>query len=256
MKKTQRNKKARRITMRKRGGILGALSVGTRTNKPGADNISYITTVVYKGRFFSSKNTYNIEYIIPNNFILLNDPSSFLTPTFCVYMKSVDTKKKLSYKKIQDCSFQVEEPNNPSNVKFIEYFIKVDNNWYAMMRIYGLINTGVFASLNNILFYKLPSNWFVLKKNQIIITPSDVVKVDPKNLNFSQKITLSQDDTILKLNTMNLNKKYSAVTTGDIFYILRKFRNEKIINAGVKQEALNETVNEPIFKAFNEMFGL
>jgi len=258
MKKTQRKKKSLRRTMRKKGGILGALSVGTKTKKPGADNVSYKTKVTYKSSgFFSKKNIYDIEYIIPNNFAVLIDPNSFLTPTFCVYMKSsIDAKKPSSYKKIEACSFQIEEPNNPSKVKFIEYFIKVGNDWYAMMRIYGIINTQVFASLNNILFYKLPNNWFVLKKNQIVITSDVVESVDPKKLNILQKITRISDQPIFKLKPMNLNKTYSAVTSGDIYYILRKFRNEKIINAGVKQEVLDKAVNEPIFNAVTSALGI
>lgn len=232
------------------GGIpsIIELSIGIQQNKPGQFNASYITQVSYKmGGFFSSEKTvFNIEYIIPNNFLLINDPNSLKTPVFMIHFDG----------KPQNFSIQIEEPNNPSRIKFVEYLVKMNNIWYAMMRVYGL-NTGFFAGYTNILFYRLNNKWFDLKTNKIAFSSKDVLKVDPKSLNILQNITRIGDNApIIKLSPSLLNIKnigYTAITSGLEFKALQRFRNEKLANAYEKEEAIDEgleVANKGIFDMF------
>lgn len=236
--KTRKTKKTRKV----KGGLLGAINSGSENPKTNQKNTSYIKKITKNSFFSFSSKIYNIEYIIPNNFLFLKDPSSFLTPYFNVNLFDEATKKTES----KNCSIQIEEPNNNTRVKFVEYIININGEWYIMMRIYG-INTGVLATLTNIVFYKLFNNkWINLIDNSIALKTTSEVTITPRSsLNILQKVANieGENSLILKLSPSLLNKNYKAITSsdGDIYYVLRQFRNEQLINAGVKQEIIEET---------------
>jgi hypothetical protein len=234
IRKTKKNK-------RLKGGLLGAINSGYKNDKPDQQNVSY-TKKITKNSWFSSK-IYNIEYITPT-FLLLKDPNSTRIPYFNVNLDRNGTITK------EVSSIQIEVPNSTQR-KFIEYLVCIDGDWYAMMRLYGLgLNEGVFATWTNTVFFKINNNWFDLKDNSIHVKlNTDVVEMPLSSLNIFQRVVNLHEITngnqiILKLNTGT----YTPITSGDIYYILRQFRNEQLINAGVKEEAA-----KGIFKYF--IFG-
>lgn len=236
-KRKQYNKRKRRGTLRrKRGGFFGALkgafNSGYRNPKSNEENISYITSVK-KG--FWKPITYTVEYIIPNNFVAFKNPDSFFTPRFNVHLGNTEIASS--------CYIRIAEPSYPKRIKFIEYFILVENTntqeqtWYAMMRIYGL-NTGFFASFTNIVFYQLTNSWFDLRKNAIIL-PSSVYELESYDkLNKLQQITLN--DTTPKI--IRLTSGFTPITNGNIFNVLRQFRNSQIINYDVKKHVTEDGI--------------
>ena len=233
--KNKRKQKRKTIKIVK-GGIFGALFGATNSGdevvKPNADNKSYSMNIS-KGYFI--RTIYNIEYIIPNNFILLKDPNSFFTGRFNVSLNGIK----------QNCFIQIENPNN-GNIKFIDYFVGIKNNnvwdWYCMMRIYGLINTEILATLTNTIFYKL-NNFFILyNTNTIQFQQGTYDIVDKNDLNLLQKGPLMKDTgTVIKIKKDQ--NYYYPVTEGKIYEVLRQFRNTQLINAGVKEEGVKMGVD-------------
>lgn len=230
-----RNKMAKRRqkrrTARKYGGIFGALMDATNSGdvqyKTGQENVSYIAKIK---RGFSGSSGHNIEYIIPNNFIMFKNPNSFFTPRFTVHIG----KDGIA----EPCFIRIAEPNSPSRIKFIEYFIYMGGNWYCMMRIYG-INAGVFATWTNIVFYKFTDNsWFNLTNNSITIPADAIVDQKPTDLNLLQRMAMRDSGRIVQIT-----KNIVPITSGDDYYLLRQFRNGQIINASVKQEFAEEAVD-------------
>lgn len=233
IRKTRKNKKLK-------GGLLGAINSGYLNNKPNQKNKSYLKKIT-KNSWFSSK-VYNIEYITPS-VLFLKDPNSLKIPYFKV---NLNNNGKITE---EVASFQIEVPNSTQK-KFVEYFICIDGDWYAMMRIYGLgLNEGVFATWTNTIFFKINNNWFNLTDNSINLKlNTDVILIPLSSLNIFQRIVNLKEITdgnqiILKFNSGN----YTPITSGDIYYILRQFRNEQLINAGVKEEAAKEMFKFLIF---------
>jgi len=228
IKKHRKKNKTR--NNKQKGGILGAINSGEKTNKLGAYNVSYKTTMK-KG--WVSPKIYNIEYLVPNNFLLYKDPNSFLTPTFFV------TRNGITF---QNCSIMIDK-------KFVDYFVNINGHWYALIRIYGLINTGVLATWTNTVFYQLNNNLFDLEKNEIII-PDDVVTiVDKSELNIFQRIPQSNNAEIIKLKP----EQCRGITDGELYLVLRQFRNEQLINYQVKEEITN-SVAQNTFETFIDFF--
>lgn len=228
------NKKMKKIN----GGLFGFINSGSKNKKENAENTSYTTTIKKGPLFF--RTVYNVEYIIPNNLLFLKNPDSFLTPIFNVNLvdKGSNTLKK--------CCIQIEEPGNTDRIKFVEYFLKVNDEWYAMMRIYGL-NEGLLAAVTNILFYKIDNKWFNLDKNSITLKlETDVTEIGTDQLNILQKFARidNSNSTILKIKTELLNKSYFEVTKtnnyNNMFDILNQFRDEQYINYKIKEKVAEE----------------
>jgi len=228
------NKKMKKI----KGGLFGFFNSGSQNKKENAENKSYTTTIKKGPLFF--RTVYNVEYIIPDNVYIFKNPDSFFTPIFNVNLVENDSNT------LQKCCIQIEEPGNTERIKFIEYFVKVNDEWYAMMRIYGL-NEGLLAAVTNILFYKIDNKWFNLDKNSITFKlDTDVTKIDKDQLNILQKFARfdNSNSTILKIKTELLNKSYFEVTKtnnyNNMFDILNQFRDEQYINYKIKEKAAEE----------------
>jgi hypothetical protein len=163
-----------------------------------------------------------IEYIVPNNFVALKNPNSFFTPRFTAHIGGGPA---------EPCYFRIAEPNRPDRIKFLEYFIHLRGDWYGMMRVYGL-NAGLLATVTNVVFYKFTHrSWFDLQRNGLHF-PADAVRENHRSeLNLLQRITLKDDGRIFQLT-----HGFEAVTSGEIYEVLRQFRNGQLINASAKQE--------------------
>jgi hypothetical protein len=242
MRKKSRNKKikkqkcSRRKKYRHRhryryktqfGGLINPKRIfnsGEEQIKQNQQNTSYLCTEKHNGY------VYFIEYIVPNNFLLLKNPDSTITPKFNI-------NRTETY-------VQIAEPTDNTRIKFIEYFINIRdhpddiNGWYCMMRIYG-INTGLFANWSNVLFYKIPNMWFNLNVNSITIDSTLFTLVDANSeLNVLQKIAKIHSGRVIKLKP-NYNI-YKEIKDGIAFSVLRNLRNGLLANANIKKEALHK----------------
>lgn len=222
------SRRKRRKHKKQNGGfylfnVKRAFTSGVEQQKPNQENTSYLCTETHN---WITGATYFIEYITPNNFVLLKTPDTFITPKFKING--------------DETFVQIAEPSDPSRIKFIEYFINIRdhpdsiNGWYCMMRIYG-INTGYTANLTNILFYKLSYSWFNILLNSITISDSLFTIVDPATLNGLQQFSKINSGRIIKLNPGT----YTTIASGSAFEILRSFRNGLIENANIKQEVIH-----------------
>lgn len=226
-KRHKRNPKKRfRRTV---GGLFGAtrdaFNSGDLQHKQGEENSSYIATVT-QSSFWKTHAKHSIEYIVPNNFLLLKNPSSFFAPRFQVH---------IGHGKAEQCYIRVAEPNNATRIKFVEYFVRFNGNWYCMMRIFG-INTGLLATWTNVVFYKLKyPNWITVSNNSIHLPADAVIENSPSDLNILQKTAMKNEGKIVQIV-----KGLEPVTSGEEYLVLRQFRNGQVINAGVKEEAAKE----------------
>jgi len=229
-----KNKIRNKSKRKQRGGFINLKRVfnsGIEQRKQNQKNTSFLCKEQDNGI------EYYIEYIVPNNFVLLKNPDSVITPRFII--NDVDTY------------VQIPEPQDPSRIKFIEYFINIRkhpdetvNGWYCMMRVYG-INHGLLANLSNIMFYKIPNSWFDLNVNSINIEPSLFTLVNSEQeLNVLQKMVKLHSGRIIKLKEDN---RYKVIKDGTAFVILRDLRNGLIENARVKQDVL-KGVADFVFK--------
>jgi len=193
----------------------------TKTVEP--YNHTYNTTVTP-----DSKIQYKFFFITPQT-LLLNNVDSVRVPNFMV-------NGKLTNIKIEN--------------RYINYFVKCNNEWYVILRIVFAVNTGVLASHTYTIFYKL---------NKGIITFKDSdnsIEIDPKHYDNDSKFTLG----IFRTNNTNeiklKNTTYTPITESikdDIFFALRKFRNVQLTAYDIKQTAVNEAITAPI--SFFDWFG-
>jgi hypothetical protein len=154
----------------------------------------------------------HILYITSLNNLLIKDIETLRVPLF----------------KINDkiCKIQIED-------KFVGCFLKICGKWYAIMRLFGkTLNTGVFARTEkNKAFYEL---------NCITVNEENgSIQID-KFTEYNQKLTLSNDTPIIKLNNYaftNIRKD------NDVFKILQKFRQQKIIGNSIKETLLIDLLN-------------
>ncbi len=219
--RTRRGHKQRRFS----GGLFGAtrdaFNSGDKQQKQGEENVSY-RAVVRQSGWTKSTTDHPIEYIVPNNFVALKNPNSFFTPRFTAHIGGGQA---------EPCYFRIAEPNRTDRIKFLEYFIHLRGDWYGMMRVYGL-NAGLFATLTNVVFYKFTHpSWFHLDNNSLHF-PADAVRENHRSeLNLLQRIALKDDGRIFQLI-----HGYEAVTSGEVYEVLRQFRNGQLINASAKEE--------------------
>jgi hypothetical protein len=204
------NLKTKKSSRRKKkgGGIINDYEITSL----GASNKSFTTTIKLKG--ISTK----IIYIIPEQ--IIRNVSSILVPMFNIYLNSKETTK---------CNLKIGN-------KYIDYFVKIGTEWYAIVRIFGILglNTGVFATMTNKVFFKLNKDSFVFNEQsyEISIDKSKYKILENNATGFFR----SRFNSLLEINSDQFSS-VEASDEGNIYYILRKFRNEQIVKEKVKEKA-------------------
>jgi len=134
--------------------------------------------------------------------------------------------------------------------RYINYFVKCNNEWYVILRIVFAVNTGVLASHTYTIFYKLTKGIITFKDSD------NSIEIEPKHYDNDSKFTLG----IFRTNNTNeiklKNTTYTPITESikdDIFFALRKFRNVQLTAYDIKQTAVNEAITAPI--SFFDWFG-
>jgi hypothetical protein len=175
------------------------------------------------------------------------------------------TQKNVIIKSIE--TFQIPEFNVKINDSFISFKIMIENKyincflyicgkWYAMMRLFGkTLNTSYLArteanrafflleNINIDIDLKDPNNGSGL----ILINPIYYMEVNPKTIfSTSKSKTISLNAACFE----NINKK-SRIDGEDVFPILQRFRQEKLIGNDVKQDIAGEVVENMTDRIFN-----
>lgn len=158
-----------------------------------------------------SGKTYTVFFITPQT-LVFNNTNSTRVPTFIV-------NKKIQNLKIEN--------------RYINYLVRIEGVWYAILRIVFALNTSFFASYTYTIFYELNNGVIQFDENENDITIKSTYYETQKEFTLG----FFKDDT----ESMVLKETaYKAITknSGDIFYALRKFRNVQLESFYLKQEAL------------------
>lgn len=173
-------------------------------------NKTYETTVTP-----DSEKQYTVFFITPQT-LIFNNVNASRVPTFII-------NNEINNMKIKN--------------RYVNYLVKIEGVWYAILRIVFALNTGFFASYTYTIFYKL--NDGVIQFNE-----------DTNNITINENYYDTTNEFTLGLfkgtsKTMVLKDSiYQPITdkSGDIFYALRKFRNVQIESFNIKQDALITSV--------------
>ena len=232
MKTKNRNKKSKRKTNRKRNPIKkgggGLFSFG----KEVASNIVFNEVKPKKFDTFEKNTTYNKTYettvtpdsekqysvfFITPQTLIFNNVNATRVPTFIINQGIYNIKIKNRY---------------------VNYLVKIEGVWYAILRIVFALNTSYFASYTYTIFYKLNDGVIQLDEDTNNITINDT------HYNPTKEFTLGLFKNTSKTIVLK-ESSYQAITdkSGDIFYALRKFRNVQIETFNIKQSALNTSVD-------------
>jgi hypothetical protein len=228
----KRNRKSKRKTNRKRNQIKkrggGLLSFGNEVlsniiikeikpnkfktfEKNTIYNKTYETTVTP-----DSQTPYSVFFITPQT-LIFNNVNATRVPTFIINQGIYNIKIKNRY---------------------VNYLVKIEEVWYAILRIVLALNTSYFASYTYTIFYKLNDGVIQFDEDTNNITINDTYYDSTKESTFGLFKNTS--------NTIVLKESsYQAITdkSGDIFYALRKFRNVQIGTFDIKQSALNTSAD-------------
>lgn len=232
MKTKNRNKKSKRKTIRKRNPIKkeggGLFSFG----KEVASNIVFNEVKPKKFDTFEKNTTYNktyettvtpdsekqysIFFITPQT-LIFNNVNATRVPTFIINQGIYNIKIKNRY---------------------VNYLVKIEGVWYAILRIVFALNTSFFASYTYTIFYKLNDGVLQFDENTNNIT------INNTHYNETKEFTLGVFKNTSKTIVLK-ESTYEAITdkSGDIFYALRKFRNVQIQTFNMKQSALTTSVD-------------
>jgi hypothetical protein len=149
----------------------------------------------------------HILYITPLNNLLIKDIETMRVPLFQI-------NKNI-------CKIQIED-------KFVNCFLNICDKWYAIMRLFGkTLNTGVFARTEtNKAFYEL----------KFINVDKETGSIEIKNFEvLKKKLLFSNNTPIIKLN----NDTFTNIRKdNDVFKILQKFRQQKIVGNAIKENLL------------------
>jgi hypothetical protein len=155
-----------------------------------------------------------------------------------VIIKSVETPQVPEFVvKLSDSS---ENTTNKIMIedKYIACFLKVCGEWYAIMRLFGkTLNTGVLARTEkNKVFYRIMNNINIDANDPE--TGSGVINIPIECYKNSDEspILSTSSAKVIELNDncfVNINKE-----NGDIFNVLQRFRQQKILGNVAKEEII------------------
>ena len=165
----------------------------------------------------------------------INNQINYITPTN-VIIKSVETAQipefsvKLKDGQEAQCRLTIEG-------KFINCFLNVCGDWYAMMRLFGsTLNTGYLARTEgNKVFYKLKN--ITIDNDSLIIIPGDKYSEVSNSYffaltSFSNKSGSTKAIELSSDCFLNINKSNDLNT----FKVLQRFRQQKLFANDAKQE--------------------
>ncbi len=172
-------------------------------------------------RFFQTT-TLNqlVTYVIPSNTLLFKNVESSRVPAFNIFSVINNQPSYIP------CNLK-------RGKKFINYLVNINNEWYAIMRIFRALNTGIFSAWTNTIFYKFAPNSLLFDNNNFNIH----FNPDCYTVTKESALGIFRSDSnyilVFKENCL------TPVPRGPIFKLLQRLRNEQIITYGVKNEGVN-----------------
>ena len=166
---------------------------------------------------------YTVFFMTPQTF-LFNNINATRVPTFIINNEIQNVKIKNRY---------------------VNYLVRIEGIWYAILRIVFALNTSFFASYTYTIFYKFNNGVIQFDENTNNIT------INEENYDKTKEFTLGffKDKTA----TMVLKEtSYEEITdkSGDIFYALRKFRNVQLGSFALKQGAVDSAADTALHAVF------
>lgn len=170
-----------------------------------------------------SEKAYTVFFITPQTF-LFNNINSTRVPTFIINNEIQNLKIKNRY---------------------VNYLVKIEGVWYAILRIVFALNTAFFASYTYTIFYKLNNGVVQFDENTNNITINE--EFYDKTKEFTLGIFKDTSETMVLKET-----SYEEITdkSGDIFYVLRKFRNVQLASFSLKQGAVDTAADSALDAVF------
>lgn len=159
-------------------------------------------------RFFITETLgHKIVYVIPSNTLVFKDVASLRVPAFNIVINNNYVSCNLKRRK-----------------KFINYLALINNEWYAIMRIFRAINSGVLSAWTNTIFYKFSPGSLIFNRTNynISFNPKCYTQTKEKALGIFR----SDKNMILVFKEECL----TVVERGTIFNVLQRFRNEQILS--------------------------
>lgn len=174
----------------------------------------------------------NIVYVTSSN-VIIKSIESAQVPEFTVkLLPAQQIKSKIM---IED--------------KYVACFIRISNQWYAMMRLFGkTLNTGYLGRTEkNKVFYKLKSGITFDIDTTDTKTGSGLIQIASDSYtkeDIKQRVATSNAPTIILKESFveNINKSNNL----PIFNILQRFRQEKLLGNDVKQVVAQEAADGAI----------
>jgi hypothetical protein len=173
-----------------------------------------------------------IIYVTQKN-VLIKSVETLQIPEFQVQFDNILTIP---------CKLMIED-------KYINCFLYICGNWYAMMRLFGTtINTGHFARTEkNKAFYKLNNAIRVDNTGMIHIMSNTYTEV-----NKSTVLDTSETNIIVfNPNVVENINKSSLVNGEKVFNILQRFRQQKIYANDAKRDLAVDIVDDGLDVAWD-----
>lgn len=166
---------------------------------------------------------YTVFFITPQTF-LFNNINATRVPTFIINNEIQNIKIKNRY---------------------VNYLVRIEGIWYAILRIVFALNTTFFASYTYTIFYKFNNGVIKFDEN------TNNIRINDEFYDKTKEFTLGffKDKTA----TMLLKEtSYEPITdkSGDIFYVLRKFRNVQLGSFALKQGAVDSAADTALDTVF------
>jgi hypothetical protein len=173
-----------------------------------------------------------IIYVTQKN-VLIKSVETLQIPEFQVQFDNILTIP---------CKLMIED-------KYINCFLYICGNWYAMMRLFGTtINTGHFARTEkNKAFYKLNNAVNIDNTGMIHIMPNTYTEV-----NKSTVLDTSETNIILFNSNVVENINKSSLVNGEkVFNILQRFRQQKIYANDAKRDLAVDIIDDGLDVAWD-----
>lgn len=194
----------------------------------------------YGSGFFNDKELVNPANLSGNRFFqttTLNQPLTYVIPSNTLIFKNVESARVPAFNIYSSNRASFVSCNLKRGKKFINYLVNINNDWYAIMRIFRALNTGIFSAWTNTIFFKFSPNSLFFDKNNFNIQFNPSCYTVTKESAFG--IFRSDSNLILVFKDECL----SPVPRGPIFDILQRLRNEQILSYGAKNEGVEIGAN-------------
>ena len=214
-----------------------------KTRKSGAGLFSFGKEVA-KNIIFDEKKPKNYDEIIKNKLDYNKTYETVVTPdsgkeyTFFFMTPQTFLFNNINATRVPTFVINNQIQNLKIKNRYVNYLVRIEGTWYAILRIVFALNTGFFTTYTYTIFYKLNNGVIQFDENTNNIT------INEGNYDKTKEFTLGVfkekgETLVLKDST------YEAITdkSGDIFYALRKFRNVQLASFSLKQEAADTAID-------------